>query len=94
MENLNLKEICFCALQTWGENAQMMMMIEEAGELLDAIAKYKRGRTSKSEVLTEIADTYIMLHQMAILFGWDDFVSESERKLARLKKRLESSKYY
>lgn len=91
MKNLDLKEICWSALQTWGENAQVIMMVEEAGELLTSLSQYRRGRISKSEVLTEIADVSIMVIQMAILFGWDEFVSERERKLARLKKRLEST---
>lgn len=77
------------ALDKWGINAQVMMLFEECGELLSAIAKLDRGRVDKDSVITELADVSIMVEQMALVFGYDDYKKEKESKLERLKGRLE-----
>ena len=79
------------ALSRYGINAQQMMMVEECGELLNAIAKLHRGRVGINEVITELADVSIMVEQMALFFGLDDFKAEKERKLQRLSERLKKS---
>lgn len=83
MEELYLK-----ALELYGIVAQEWMLVEECGELLNALAKLRRGRASKNEILTELADVHIMVEQMALFFGFEDFRLEKEVKLARLKERL------
>jgi NTP pyrophosphatase (non-canonical NTP hydrolase) len=65
------------------------MLVEECGELLNAIAKSKRDRAGKDEIITELADVSIIVEQMVFFYGEDDFKKEKERKLLRLKKRLE-----
>ena len=75
-------------LSEWGINPQVMMVIEETGEMLNAIAKYDRGRATEKDVVTELADVWILMEQMAVLFGWDDFQAEKERKLERIKENL------
>lgn len=77
------------ALSLYGIDAQMMMLIEECAELLDAIAKLKRGRVNIADVVTELADVSIMVEQIALYFGMDDFVSEKDSKLNRLRCRLD-----
>lgn len=79
------------ALSSYGIDAQKWMLVEECGELLNAIAKLKRGRSTKEEIVTELADVHIMVEQMAFFFGWDEFKAEKERKLERLKSRLENT---
>lgn len=76
------------AINAYGIDAQKWMLIEECGELLNAIAKLKRGRSSKEDIITELADVHIMVEQMAFFFGWTDFLYEKERKLNRLEERL------
>lgn len=76
-------------LDSWGVNAQVDMVMEEAGEMLAALGKGKRGRVSREEIITEIADVSIMMEQMAVYFGLDEFLAEKDRKLLRLKDRLE-----
>lgn len=76
------------AIDTFGVDPQKMMLIEECGELLNALAKRVRGRVSDDDVITELADVSIMCEQMAVLFGYSEFESEKERKLERLKERL------
>ena len=78
-------------LETWGIGNQVFMVMEETGEMLNALAKANRGRVTKEEVITELADVSIMMEQMAVHFGYEEFKSEKERKLNRLKERLEKS---
>ena len=77
------------AILAFGPRAQVDMLHEEVGELLSAINKYHRGRASKEDVITEIADVMIMCGQMAFLFGPDEVRAEKERKLIRLQQRID-----
>ena len=76
------------ALHDWGIGPQTMMVMEETGEMLNAMGKYDRGRVKESEVITELVDVWIIMEQMAVFFGWEEFQKEKERKLERLKERL------
>ena len=76
------------AINKWGLQAQLFMVMEEVGELLNALAKVNRNRSTKDEIITELADVSIMVEQMANFFGWNDYCKERERKLIRLEKRL------
>lgn len=86
--NNNELKIYNRALNRFGISAQQWMLVEEVGELLDAIAKLKRNRCTKADVITELADVHIMVEQMALFYGWEDFVKEKELKLKRLEDRL------
>ena len=77
-------------LSAFGVEAQVFMVMEETGELLSALAKANRGRVTSAEIITELADVSIMMEQMAVYFGLDEFRAEKERKLQRLKERLEA----
>ena len=77
------------ALNTYGIIKQQWMLIEECGELLNAIAKSKRDRAGKDEIITELADVSNKVEQMACFYGEEDFNKEKERKLLRLKERLQ-----
>ena len=63
------------ALEFWGYEPQSTMLIEEMGELIKALCKYKRygyeacGDEIKANVLEEIADVHNMIEQMEIYFG-------------------------
>lgn len=79
------------AVATWGESSQVDMLVEETSELLNAIMKFKRGRASVEDVLTEIADVEIMLGQMEVIFAQGreiDLFCERHRKMERLADRL------
>ena len=73
------------AIEKWGEEAQVNMLNEECGELIAAVAQFKRGRTSHHDVMTELADVFIMVEQIASMMSYDDFEKELERKLIRLR---------
>ncbi len=82
-------EVCKKALEAYGINNQMWKTIEECAELQDALAKYKTGRATKEDVITEIADVQIMCQQLSIFFGEQEVNSEFIRKLERLQTRTE-----
>ncbi len=73
------------ALKTWGEEAQVNMLDEEVGELITAVARFKRGRATHQDVMTELADVFIMVEQIATMMSYDDFEKEVDRKLVRLR---------
>lgn len=87
---LHRRDIYRRALSTWGYDKQLLMVMEECGELLSALGKQSRGRCQVCDVITELADVHIMVEQMAQFFGWDEFKKERVRKLKRLEERLDS----
>lgn len=91
MKQKNKIELYNTALNNYGIISQQYMLFEEIGELQNAIAKAKRGRSTKEDIITELADVYIMVEQMAFFYGWKDFLKEKEFKLNRLKERLKKA---
>jgi NTP pyrophosphatase (non-canonical NTP hydrolase) len=73
------------AISKWGVGAQKNMAYEEIGELLTALARDDRGRSTKEDLLTELADVTIMCEQMAFILGFEDYEKEMDRKLIRLR---------
>ena len=82
------------AIDIYGVKTQMMMCIEEAAELIQAINKYFRavenGNVSNAgyELIGEIADVEIMLKQMRMIFGEGSVDIRIKEKLDRLEGRL------
>lgn len=75
------------ALSAWGEEAQIGMCIEEAGEMLAAINHFKRGRIEKGEMIEEFVDVYIMMSQMRYM-NQELFDVIFDMKVRRIKQRL------
>lgn len=78
------------AIATYGKDMQLNVAIEEFSELIKELCKNKRGRDNRKNIIEEMADCYIMLEQLRIIFdiqnlAINDFV---DKKLARLEKRL------
>jgi len=73
------------AITKWGAEAQREMAYEELGELITAIAQYRRGRVGRKEVITELADVTIMCEQLAYMLGYEDYENEIDEKLIRLR---------
>lgn len=57
------------AITCYGFPAQAAMAVEECSELTNAICKFRRGRVSDDDIITEIADVMIMCEQLASYFG-------------------------
>ena len=66
------EEIYVEALAKWGFEAQVLMAVEEAAELQQALLHYLREKVLASDVVDEIADMIIMCRQMQNIFGFED----------------------
>lgn len=88
LEVKEVQRICLDAITKYGVESQERMMVEECAELVNALMKQHRGRVGLDDVITEIADVQIVLWQMGYLYGVDKVNAEIERKLTRLRDRM------
>jgi NTP pyrophosphatase (non-canonical NTP hydrolase) len=79
------------AIQKYGEDMQLTVAVEEFSELIQEICKSKRGKDNVDNIIEEMADCYIMLEQIKIIFGIknSEIYSVMEANLERLKNRLD-----
>lgn len=83
------------AIAHWGVRHQVAKTIEELNELSVELARWlqldQQGarRITSLQVLEEMADVWIMLQQMRLVFGPIAFEDARIKKLKRLRKRLE-----
>ena len=82
------------AIETYGEKAQKLMAIEEMSELTKEICKDFRGKLDREHLIEEVADVLITLEQLTIIYEISDkeIMLMLEKKIERLKERLEDSK--
>ena len=86
MIGLKEQRIYRVAVNTYGEESQVGMMIEEMSELTQALCKMKRGKDHN--ITEELADVEIMLNQLKLMFGQMEVEEWKIIKLARLDKML------
>ena len=72
------------ALEKWGAESQLNMLVEECGELVAAVNRFRRDRVSLTGLLEEIADVEIMLEQMRLIFDGELIDAYKRQKQARL----------
>ena len=83
------EKVYMAALETYGEEAQIIMVFEEKAELQKELCKYLRGERNITNIAEEIADVEITLEQMKLLFEIDGLVDDFKSiKIDRLKERL------
>jgi len=91
VRDVSTREIFIEAVRRWGKDAQIGMVHEEIGELLQAINKYKRGKVGLIEIAEEIADVEIMVEQLKGIYDLHDIVkTEKLYKLERIARKLYS----
>lgn len=78
------------AVATYGKDMQLTVACEELSELIKEICKNIRGSDNVERITEEMADCYIMMDQLAIIFGIKncDINAFIDEKLARLEKRM------
>ena len=77
------------ALDTWGVEAQLDMVVEECAELIDAVCKWRRRRIESSKVLEEGVDVELMIEQLKHMLDAPNLWEQvREQKLKRLSERL------
>lgn len=110
MENNNLKlkddrhlvksldQLCEEALEKWGFDPQMDMVIEETSELTKAILKYRRKPSCDraTDIAKEIADVEIMLMQLkiAMFHRYENFYELIEMEKKFKASRLDNMLYF
>lgn len=83
------------AITTYGKEEQMMMMVEEASELIQAINKVRRAKNDAEEtkamehLAEEVADCFIVLMQMKLIVCKKRVDEILNYKMNRLKKNLD-----
>ena len=82
------------AIKTYGEKAQKLMAIEEMSELTKEICKDFRGQLDREHLIEEMADVTITIYQLLMMYEISDKEIQQmcERKMERLKERMEDSK--
>lgn len=104
IRRLNLKDIFQECLDKWGFGSQLIMVAQEAAELIQAVTNVLLGREGSFESLAmEIADMEIMIGELALILDhqyaeaykeskpgdyYDLIQSCKELKIARLRNRL------
>lgn len=89
--NLRQRIILKRAINTYGSDIQRLIAIEELSELQKAIIKQIRKPCEENvaNIAEEIADVYIMLKQVDIMYGIDSMVQKNiDYKVKRLSKRV------
>ena len=83
------RELFALAIETWGEDDEIKMVLEEMSELQKEICKRWRGKDNAAAIAEEIADVEITLDELKmILHAEDDVKRFRAQKLERLAKRL------
>lgn len=82
------------AISTYGVRAQKLMAIEEMSELTKEICKDFRGKLDREHLIEEMADVTITIDQLMMMYeiSGKEIQQMRERKIDRLKERLEDSK--
>ena len=84
------------AVETWGEDDQLTMVIEECSELIKEICKWKRKKAMPEDLYDEIADVQIMLEQLNYICAHHDSQAQEkirarhDYKIRRLGERLQA----
>ena len=83
------------AITTYGKEEQMMMMVEEAAELIQAINKVRRAKNDAEDIRAmehlaeEVADCFIVLMQMKLMVCKKRVDEILNYKMNRLKENLD-----
>lgn len=88
-------EIMKRAISTYGQSAQLDLVVEEMAELTKAISKLRRAaagpefRAAVENIVEETADVQIMIDQLRMILAFSTTLAEEE-KLQRLAGRLDA----
>lgn len=75
------------AIDTFGKKMQLLVAIEELGELMKEVIKALRGKEDIDHIAEEAADVEIMLEQLKLMYGIDTSKIKAT-KIERLKRLL------
>lgn len=80
------------SVKLWGESFQLLMVIEECSELINAICKLYRNRVTTTDVIEEGVDVQLMINQLKVMLKDDEtWNAKMKEKVARLEERINAS---
>lgn len=79
-------------IKAWGESGQLDKVVEECAELIVALQHSKSRTLDVTTVASEVADVLVMSMCAARIVGMDLVAEEMNKKLIRLKERLDAVK--
>ena len=81
------KEICQKAVDSWGRDSQLLMLLEEMSELQKEVLKnMNRGQDNLKELSEETADVLILLERLIHIYNMSEQVeAQAQFKVNRLK---------
>jgi NTP pyrophosphatase (non-canonical NTP hydrolase) len=85
------RDLYRATLEKWGAEAQYDQAIEECAELIAALKHFKRGRIGPEAVVAELADVWLMVHQLAYMFGEGALAAAVQEKVQKLRRLLAES---
>lgn len=86
------EEVLQDAIDTFGRENQLMILIEELAELQTALIHFKRGRCDSLAVAEELADALICIDQAMLIFKCESLVDDIRfYKIARLRRRIDAA---
>lgn len=65
-------KMCEKAVEKFGEEAQLVILIEECSELTKEATKMLRGHGRRENMIEELADVAVMCEQLRIMLGLSD----------------------
>ena len=86
---MRYREIYAKTISKWGEKAQYDQAIEECAELIATLQHYARGKVDSEAVVSELADVFLMVGQLAYMFGEERLTAAVEGKIDKLRLLLE-----
>lgn len=92
LDSALLDVTCKKAIKAWGPEKQKWVAAEELSELIHALARDNRGEDNLENIVEEIADVEIVLHQLKIMFNCYDAVDHQRTKrLCELRVRADEA---
>lgn len=81
--------MCEKAVEKWGVDAQLVILIEECSELTKEATKMLRGHGRRENMIEELADVTVMCEQLRIILGLteEDLENIAEAKMIRTMER-------
>ena len=91
-EQINQSKVLVDAIKKYGGKLQSVVAIEELSELQKEISKFIRCKGDILGLKEEIADVYIVLEQLKIIYNISDYDIDSYKKfkIDKLKESIES----
>lgn len=88
MNSIDEQTALRAAVAHYGVESQVNQMVEECAEFIVCVNHCRRSRKTATELIEEMADMEIVLEQLKMVYGGEEWESARLRKIERLKNRI------